>query len=72
VTKRWVRLWIPARKWERETWGEAVVIGEAPKGVGREVRLATEQETGMFGRLALPAPRAQAGSTLPEEGRGNG
>ena len=50
---RWVRLFVPATEWERRTFG-VQAVDEAPKGVGREVRLANEQETGLFGRLLLP------------------
>jgi hypothetical protein len=58
VITRWVRLFVPDPKnhWDRMMFGtEPHVIDEAPKGLGREVRLATDAETGMYTRLALPS-----------------
>lgn len=55
ASERWVRLYIPETRWDRQVFGrDPFVINEAPRGVGREVRLATDAETGVFGRLALP------------------
>lgn len=60
---RWIRLWHPETDMDRQIMGtDPVTLSEAPKGVGREVRLATDAETGRFGRLALPAPREQPSS----------
>lgn len=57
MSARWVTLLIPRNRHEREIFGEApFVIHEASRGPGREVRLASDQETGIFGMLALPKP----------------
>lgn len=65
VSLRWVRYMLPETDFERAILGDApFVISEAPKGVGCEVRLATEQETGLFARLALAAGSAER----PERG----
>jgi hypothetical protein len=51
----WVRLLIPNNCADRQFFGESpYVISESPRGIGREVRLATDQETGMFGMKCLP------------------
>jgi hypothetical protein len=56
-SRRWVRILVP-EPFERSFLGpDPVVMDEAPKGVGREVRLATEQEVGLFACPALPLPR---------------
>ena len=57
MSVRWVRLWLPGDdEMSRQIFGtEPVVIDEAPKGIFREVRLATEAETGLYTRLGLPA-----------------
>jgi len=66
MSKRWV--WIYRAKpapnsWDRLTvmaWNDmesmidGMVIAEAPKGIGMEVRLATLQETGLWTLRALP------------------
>lgn len=60
MSGRWVWIYVPDHKskMDRAIFGsEPFVLGKAPKGVGREVRLATDAETGLFSRLALPAAK---------------
>ena len=52
--KRWLMLLIPRNPLEKKIFGGTAVIREGPKGIGREVRLASIQETGIFGLKALP------------------
>ena len=70
TSKRWVWLIVPERKHfdvsfmlgvdypcyvpSPDVFIEPFQIHEAPKGIGREVRLATEQETGLWAMKALP------------------
>ena len=58
MSTRWVMLAVAETEMDRLIFrGDTCVKAEAPRGMGREVRLATLQETGLFTRLALPAPR---------------
>lgn len=62
--KRWVRYAFPRpttdpflREMDRMMYGDKPFqVDEGPKGAGLEVRLASDQETGMFGLKALPGP----------------
>ena len=63
---RWVRLFFPTNHHERQIFPDPWVMDEAPKGVGREVRLATEQETGVFGLRHLPrSPKTLTTQDVP-------
>ena len=53
---RWVRLLVPAPFEQSIPGSDPTVMDEAPRGIGREIRLATEQEVGMFASVALPRP----------------
>lgn len=54
--ERWVMLYLPTDTvHERYLYGgQPQVVAEAPRSPFESVTLASEQETGIFGRLALP------------------
>jgi hypothetical protein len=58
MSGRWVRLFIPKTWLDKAVFGrEPHVINEAPKHPLLCVMLASDQETGLFARKALPPPR---------------